>query len=70
MPQHTPTALDPEVAQKAASVRSHIRESFGKMVMAMMVIPRYRRQSLEYLQYLVLEPLINDRVAIAYGHRP
>ncbi len=58
--------LDPEVAKKIATVRSHVRESFGKIVMAMMVIPRYRRQALEDLQHLVLEPLINDRIAIAY----
>lgn len=65
-PASTAAALDPEVAKKIAAVRSHVRESFGKIVMAMMVIPRYRRQSLEDLQHLVLEPLINDRVAIAY----
>jgi hemolysin-activating ACP:hemolysin acyltransferase len=61
----TPT-LDPETAKKIAAVRSHVRETFGKIVMAMMMIPRYRRQSLEDLQHLVLEPLINDRVAVAY----
>ncbi|MGX7743984.1 toxin-activating lysine-acyltransferase [Rhodopseudomonas parapalustris] len=65
-PASTAAALDPEVAKKIAAVRSHVRESFGKIVMAMMVIPRYRSQSLEDLQHLVLEPLINDRVAIAY----
>jgi cytolysin-activating lysine-acyltransferase len=41
--------LDPEIVKKIAQVRSHVRESFGKVVMAMM-----------------LEPLIRDRVAIAY----
>lgn len=58
--------LAPEVAKKIAAVRSLVRENFGKVVMAMMAIPRYRRQSLEDLQHLVLEPLVNDRVAIAY----
>ncbi|WP_372888907.1 toxin-activating lysine-acyltransferase [Sphingomonas sp.] len=58
--------LDPEVAKKIATMRSHVRESFGKVVMAMMMLPRYRRQSLDDLQHLVLEPLIADRIAIAY----
>ena len=57
--------LDPEIAAKIASLRSHVRESFGKVVMAMMMMPRYRHQTLADLQHLVLEPLIRDRVAIA-----
>lgn len=57
--------LDPEVAAQIASLRSHVRESFGKVVMSMMLLPRYRHQSLADLQHLVLEPLIRDRVAIA-----
>lgn len=32
----------------------------------MMMLPRYRQQSLADLQHLVLEPLVRDRVAIAY----
>lgn len=60
------TQVDPEVAKKLAAVRSHVRESFGKVVMAMMMLPRYRNQTLGDLQHLVLEPLIRDRVAIAY----
>ena len=58
--------LDPEVAKKLAAVRSQVRESFGKIVMALMMTPRYRNQTLGDLQHLVLEPLIRDRVAIAY----
>jgi hemolysin-activating ACP:hemolysin acyltransferase len=61
-----PAQLDPEVAKKIAAVRSHVRESFGQVVMAMMVLPRYRNQTVADLQHLVLEPLIRDRVAIAY----
>ena len=57
--------LDPEVATKIAGLRSHVRESFGKVVMAMMMLPRYRQQTLADLQHLVLEPLIRDRIAIA-----
>ena len=58
--------LDPEIIKKIAAVRSHVRESFGKITMAMMMLPRYRNQTLGDLQHLVLEPLIRDRVAIAY----
>src|SRR5690349_2703203 len=58
--------LDPEVAKKIAALRAHVRESFGKIVMAMMMLPRYRSQTLGDLQHLVLEPLIRDRIAIAY----
>lgn len=57
--------LDPEVVAKLTSLRSHVRESFGKVVMAMMMLPRYRHQTLADLQHLVLEPLIRDRIAIA-----
>ncbi|MEL6125555.1 MAG: toxin-activating lysine-acyltransferase [Pseudomonadota bacterium] len=55
-----------EVLEKVARVRAQVRESFGKVVMAMMALPRYRNQSLSDLQHLVLEPLIRDRIAIAY----
>ena len=57
--------LDPEIAAKIAGLRSHVRESFGKVVMSMMMLPRYRHQTIGDLQHLVLEPLIRDRVAIA-----
>ena len=62
----SPAAIDPELAAKIAAVRTHIRESFGKVVMAMMMLPRYRSQTIADLQHLVLEPLMRDRVAIAY----
>lgn len=58
--------LDPAIVEKIAAVRAHVRESFGKIAMAMMMLPRYRNQTLGDLQHLVLEPLIRDRIAIAY----
>jgi cytolysin-activating lysine-acyltransferase len=61
-----PAQLDPEIVKKIAEVRSQVREAFGQVVMAMMVLPRYRSQTIADLQHLVLEPLIRDRVAIAY----
>nr|WP_082733580.1 toxin-activating lysine-acyltransferase [Sphingobium sp. AS12] len=60
------TGIDPEIAAKISAVRTHIRESFGKAVMALMMLPRYRNQTLADLQHLVLEPMMRDRVAIAY----
>ena len=57
--------LDPAVLAQIAELRSQVRESFGKAVMAMMMLPRYRGQTLGDLQHLVLEPLIRDRIAIA-----
>lgn len=65
-PLEAQAAINPELAAKIAAVRTHIRESFGKVVMAMMMLPRYRNQTLADLQHLVLEPLMRDRVAIAY----
>ena len=59
--------LDPEILKKVAQLRLQVRESFGKVVMAMMMLPRYRHQSVADLQHLVLEPLIRDRVAIAHS---
>lgn len=55
-----------KLAPHIAKVRAHVRESFGKVVMTMMMLPRYRNQTVADLQHLVLEPLIRDRLAIAY----
>jgi cytolysin-activating lysine-acyltransferase len=55
-----------KLAPHIAKVRAHVRESFGKIAMAMMLLPRYRNQTLGDLQHLVLDPLIRDRVAMAY----
>lgn len=63
-PETTPE-IDPEVVKKIAMLRAQVRESFGKVVMAMMALPRYRHQTLADLQHLVLDPLIRDRLAIA-----
>ena len=57
--------LDDEVLAKIAGLRQHVRESFGKVAMSMMLLPRYRHQTLADLQHLVLDPLIRDRIAIA-----
>jgi cytolysin-activating lysine-acyltransferase len=60
------THPDPEIAKKISDLRSTLRENFGKVVMAMMMMPRYRTQMLGDLQHLVLDPMLQDRVAMAY----
>ena len=54
--------LDDEVLAKIAGLRQHVRESFGKVAMSMMMLPRYRHQTLADLQHLVLDPLIRDKL--------
>lgn len=58
--------ISPEVAKQIASIRSSVRENFGKVAMAMMMLPRYRSQTIADLQHLLLDPLMRDRLAIAY----
>lgn len=59
-------AIPPEVAKQVVALRASVRENFGKATMAMMMLPRYRNQSIADLQHLVLEPLMRDRLAMAY----
>lgn len=59
--------LDPEILRKVAQLRLQVRETFGKVVMAMMMQARYRHQTVADLQHLVLEPLIRDRIAVAHS---
>lgn len=64
----TPDAqIDPEIAGRIKALREHVRDSFGKVAMAMMGLPRYRHQTLADLQHIILEPLMQDRIAIAYA---
>ncbi|HEX8061743.1 MAG TPA: toxin-activating lysine-acyltransferase [Allosphingosinicella sp.] len=65
-PDSSAAQPDPEVRKALAALRAHVRESFGQAVLAMMMLPRYRSLSLDDLQDLVLEPLLRDRLAIAY----
>lgn len=54
------------LSKELVALRAQVRENFGKVVLSMMALPRYQHQSLIDLQHLVLDPLIRDRVAIAY----
>ena len=58
-------AIDPAVLEKIKGSRARVHETFGKVALAMMAVPRYRHLSIADLQQLVLEPLIRDRIAIA-----
>lgn len=57
--------LDPEMFKKIAALRTHVHESFGKIALAMVALPRYRHLAIGDLAHLVMEPLIRDRIAIA-----
>lgn len=59
--------IDPAVMERVGKLRSHLRETFGQVVMAMMGLPRYRHQSVMDLGHIVLEPLIRDRIAVAHS---
>ena len=56
---------DPELAAKIAALRAHVRESFGKAAMAMMMLPRYRHQTLGDLQKQILN--VDKQLAAANG---
>lgn len=59
--------IDPAVMERVGKLRSHLRETFGQVVMAMMGLPRYRHQTVMDLNHIVLEPLIRDRIAVAHS---
>ncbi|MFT6658280.1 toxin-activating lysine-acyltransferase [Maritalea sp.] len=46
-------------------MRTKVHETFDKVALAMMALPRYRSLSLLDLNHVLLEPLVRDRVAIA-----
>ncbi len=56
---------DQEVLRKVAKLRSAVRENFGSVAMAMMALPRYRHLAIGDLQHLILEPMVQDRIALA-----
>ncbi|MDB2408083.1 toxin-activating lysine-acyltransferase [Jannaschia sp.] len=58
-------APDTDLLRRAAKLRGAVRETFGSVTMAMMALPRYRHMAISDLQHLVLEPLVQDRIALA-----
>jgi hemolysin-activating ACP:hemolysin acyltransferase len=61
--------MTPEIQRRIARLRSALRENFGMAVLALMNLPRYNSQSVADLQHLVLDPMMNDRIAFAYPGR-
>jgi cytolysin-activating lysine-acyltransferase len=61
-----PPEITPELAAKIDAIRTKIQLSVGQVVLAIMDLPRYRHQTLADLMHVVLDPLMRDRVAIAY----
>lgn len=66
----TDPKLTKEFVEQVEALRASVRENFGKAAMAMMMLPRYRNQTIGDLQHLVLEPLMRDRLAMAYPKAP
>jgi len=49
---------DPALLKQLEAVKHHVRDSFGKMAMAMMGMPRYRHHTLADLNHIIIDPLI------------
>lgn len=56
---------DAEMLKKLGEMRTRIHESFGKVALSMINLPRYRHLSVMELNSVLLNPLMRDRVAIA-----
>lgn len=61
----SPAAPDPDSAAKLEALRQQFQSTFTQVVLAMSGMPRYRHQTLADLSHLVLQPLLQDRIAIA-----
>jgi cytolysin-activating lysine-acyltransferase len=58
-------ALDVDDLQKLADAKGQIYSILGQVVLAMSAVPRYRYHNLADLAHLVMDPLVNDRIALA-----
>jgi cytolysin-activating lysine-acyltransferase len=56
---------DPKVRAQINQLREKIHTTVGQAVLTMAALPRYRHQSFNDLQSLVVEPLLRDRVVVA-----
>lgn len=63
--EEEPPKLNAKTIEKIVEFRARIYETFGKVSMVLMATPRYRNLPLGDLRHLVLEPLMQDRIAIA-----
>jgi hemolysin-activating ACP:hemolysin acyltransferase len=57
--------ISEDTKKKLAGAKIALQSTFGQVVLAMSSVPRYRSQMLSDLHHLVVDPLINDRIAIA-----
>lgn len=57
--------LTPEMLEKLMVLRTKAHEVFGRIVVTLMTVPRYKHLSLADLQHVVLEPLLHDRIMFA-----
>lgn len=64
-PANTNGRLSEETKRKLAGAKTALQATFGQVVLAMSSVPRYRNQMISDLSHLVIDPLINDRIAIA-----
>ncbi|MDX8503312.1 toxin-activating lysine-acyltransferase [Mesorhizobium sp. VK4C] len=62
--------LTEEAQGKLREMRSKLATAFSQVTMALMATPRYRNLSIPDLEWLVLEPLLRDRIAIASAKPP
>lgn len=58
-------ALDTDMVKKLADAKSQIYSIFGQVVLALSAVPRYRSHTLSDLTHLIMDPLVNDRIALA-----
>jgi len=74
LPDITSTATNspptPDTLQKLADTKQKIQSTFGQIVLAMCVVPRYRNLLLAELQQLVLDPLSQDKIVLALPGNP
>ena len=62
--------LTPDALQKLADAKQKIQSTFGQIVLAMCVVPRYRNLLLSELQQFVLDPLSQDKIVLALPGNP
>jgi hemolysin-activating ACP:hemolysin acyltransferase len=54
---------------RLGEIRSKLSTAFPQETLVMMTTPRYRHMAIADLEWLVLEPLLRDRIAIAHSKK-
>jgi cytolysin-activating lysine-acyltransferase len=71
-PPHHPVPEFPRDERSKSQFLGHqqkMHELFGKVTLAILGLPRYQHLTLADLTSIVLEPLLRNRIAVAYGHQ-